>query len=366
MPFVIEMEAGKWLLVVTPLGMSGGVECLYWTGTINPDGTFNPTTSQPKEIDLTGFSHHGYGLLSPSIAKNNGKAVAIGIVPDITSGDYMYERGWAGTYNLPREWSLDAQNNLVQKPATDMIFPRSTTAIFTQTNFSLSGVQSLNPVSGKVLEIEGTFTVSSNSAQKFGFNLRKNDNGAIKVYYEKSTNKITVDITSVQRHVQDNGSFDGIYTSVLPKTFPAGETLKIHAFLDHSILDLFINDTWAASVRIFATDNNANEVEVFADGGATQVQSLRAWNWEKQETGTGTGTGIPEAKKSDKDVFYSNGRLQFKNISANADIRIYDMTGKLFYQNTVLNETVSLPENRIFIVIIIDNQDIISKKIISF
>ncbi|GHT11744.1 hypothetical protein FACS189432_05640 [Bacteroidia bacterium] len=364
MPYIVEMEANKWLFVVTPLGMAGGVECLYWVGTINTNGTFSPTSQFPKELDLGGFSHHGFGLLSPAITKHNGKIVAIGIVPDMTSGNYMYERGWAGTYNLPREWSLDAQNNLVQKPATDMTFPRSTANVFNQTNISLSGTQSLNPVSGKVVEVEGIFTVSSNSAQKFGFNLRKNGSAAIKIFYEKSTNKIIVDATSVPRHIQDGGVFDGIYSQVLPKTFSAGETLKIHAFLDHSILDLFINDAWAASVRIFATDNNANDVEVFTEGGATQVQSVKAWNWEKSET----GTGIFNVRESDKEVVYYNNALHFKNISENAKVNIYDLFGKMVFCRGVARNAptmVDLPKNQIFIVRINDNGEIVSRKIIT-
>ena len=40
----------------------------------------------------------------------------LGIVPDKLPGAENYRLGYAHTYGLPREISLDAQGNLVQKP----------------------------------------------------------------------------------------------------------------------------------------------------------------------------------------------------------------------------------------------------------
>lgn len=45
--------------------------------------------------------------------------------------------------------------------------------------------------------------------------------------------------------------------------------MKLDIFFDHSILDVFVNDTYAFSLRVFATDAAANDVEVFSDGPTT-------------------------------------------------------------------------------------------------
>ena len=42
--------------------------------------------------------------------------------------------------------------------------------------------------------------------------------------------------------------------------------MKIHLFFDHSVLDIFINDRWATSVRVFPTSSSATGVSLFADG----------------------------------------------------------------------------------------------------
>lgn len=46
---------------------------------------------------------------------------------------------------------------------------------------------------------------------------------------------------------------------------------------DHSILDIFVNDTWASSVRVFANAKSAENATAFADID-NQVKYIKAWN----------------------------------------------------------------------------------------
>ena len=83
--------------------------------------------------------------------------------------------------------------------------------------------------------------------------------------------------------------------------------MKIDLFVDGSILDIFVNDTWAQSIRVFPQDENATGVSVFSDG-TTRVRTLDAW------TLTGDGAGIDGVTADDDtarttDVFHISGRL---------------------------------------------------------
>ncbi|MDR0863973.1 MAG: GH32 C-terminal domain-containing protein [Candidatus Symbiothrix sp.] len=356
MPVIVPMSEGKWLFAATPLGCKDGVQTLYWVGTINPDGTFNPFSSTPKEVELSNMSKDGFGLLSPSIMQKDGKNVAIGIVPDkLGSGD-NYAIGWAHTFSLPREWTLDANNNLVQKPYSGLTAMRNNAESFSQTDFSLNGVQSLSPVNGKALEIESTFLVSSDAGQKFGFNLRKNGNNAIQLYYQPASNQLTLDARNVSRLSNDGWLYNGLYQSPLPQTFSAGQSVKLHIFLDHSILDIFINDTWAFSVRVFPTDVNSDGVEVFSER-STQVQSLKAWNFNQKNT-----TAISDITPTNQDIYLTGNRLCFKNISANAQVNIYNLQGQLLVKQNHTNN-IFLPEKQLYIVQAKDNNQIITRKL---
>ena len=360
MPVVLEMEPGKWLFAACPLGMAGGVQMLYWVGTINANGTFSPYTNIPKEIDLGDMSKEGFGMLAPTVAKHDGKFIAIGIVPDMAAQD-VFSRGWTHTFSLPREWSLDAQNNLVQKPYAGFAAARNTTENYVRENFTLNGAESLTPVTGKTLELLGEFKISGNINQIFGFNVRKNGGAAIKIFYNRSNNHITVDATSVPRIVNDARVFNGLYTTALPETFAAGDIIKIHAFIDHSVMDIFINDKWAFSIRIFPTDADANDVEVTAVN--TEIRKVEAWMLSHSAPPSSI---VPPAETTDKEVFFIDNRLHFRNISENAQIVVYDMMGKTVFSQRYLSDDIYLPKNKIYIARIMEGNDVITKKIISF
>lgn len=329
MPVVVPMSDGKWLFVATPLGAKNGVETLYWVGTINQDGTFNPYTHAPKEVELGNMSKDGFGLLSPSVMQNDGKNIVIGIVPDKLGGDDNRKLGWAHTFNLPREWSLDANNNLIQSPYDGLRNMRANAASYNMVNHSLLGEQSMEPVNGKAVEIEGIFTVSSHQDQKFGFNVRKSGLNAVKIFYEPARNLFTVDARSINRLSNDGWLYNGLYVSSLPESIAVGQTCKIHLFIDHSIMDIFINNRWAFSIRIFPTDTESNGVEVFSEGSETFVNSVKAWKLYTKDA-----TGFNNPGSQDKiNIYFSDNELIYENLPVNTTLNIYDSLGRVLAGN---------------------------------
>lgn len=273
MPNVTPMGDGKYLFTVTPLGTSVGVKTIYWIGTINNDGTFNPT-SGPYDFEMAGTSKDGYGLLSPSIYQKDGKTICLGIVPDKVAGELNAEWGWAHNYSLPREISLSADGRtIVQKPCIELSGMRSS-ASYSATNVNLnSRSQSLGSISGRQVEMIGEFAITKNNGGNMqqGFRFLKNGNRYASLYYQNG--EVVLDLNNLDRIAQDN-VYGGRYVSQLPMS--NGSTLKFHVFLDGSIADIFVNDTFAFSVRLFPTDANATGVEAFATGNAT-VKQLSGW-----------------------------------------------------------------------------------------
>lgn len=265
MPNVTPMGNDKYLFTVTPLGTSVGVKTIYWIGTINADGTFNPL-SGPYDFDMAGTSKDGYGLLSPSIYQKDGKTLCLGIVPDKVAGELNAEWGWAHNYSLPRELSLSSDGTrLVQKPFSGLTAMRTATAYNVQ-NIALNGAQSLGEVNGRQVEFIGEFTANGGEQ---GFRFFKNGDRYAKLSYNDG--KITLNLNSLDRIAQDN-VYSGIYESAVQ---PKGGKIKIHAYLDGSIIDIFVNDESAFSVRLFPTDSNATAIEAFSTQNTTAT--LQAW-----------------------------------------------------------------------------------------
>lgn len=311
MPNITPM-GNQWLFTATPLGTAQGVRTIYYVGSINSNGSFATTQSAPKTVELSGLARDGYGLLSPTIMQKDGKTIALGIVPDKLSSNQNYAAGWAHTLSFPREWSIDAQGELVQKPYSGLSALRSETTVAYDER-TLNGELSLSPVAGYEVEVEATFTVSSNP---FGIKILQSANGtACKVFFNPSTKMFTIDCSAIGRKVNDEGVFNGVYSSALPANIGVGQTMKIHLFFDHSVLDVFINDRWATSVRIFPTSTSATGVCLFAEG-PTELQSVSAWTMKPAEDDPQgfeiTNDQSPMTIKSFRDgqlVIEKNGKL---------------------------------------------------------
>ncbi len=352
----------KWLFTVTPLNTQSGVEVIYWTGDINADGNFVPSSAavdNPDKLELEGFSKDGYGLLSPTIFQRDGKTLLMGIVPDKLPSDENYKLGWAHCYSLPREISLDSDGKLVQKPYEGLKSMR-TDAKYARTDFDLIGSESLAPVSGRKYELCGEFVIGSGD---FGFNLFKNGGKQVRMSYSPTDNAFTVDLTGIDRISNDNGVFNGVYRSELPRRMQAGEVLKINAFVDHSIMDVFINDTWAFSMRLFPTDAEANGVEAFADG-TTHVNSLEAWSLDENKSGS---TSISAIENSDNFKIESkNGKIFYTNTYENALLSVIDLGGRVVLSENIGagSGTVSLSDSGVCIVKLVTPENVLSRKVI--
>ncbi len=280
MPNITQMPDGRWLFTATPLETSEGVRTLYWTGSIGADGKFLPdaNSSSPRLVEMT--SRDGFGLLSPTIYRQDDKTLVLGIVPDKLPASDNWNLGWAHCYSLPREWSLAEDGSLIQKPYSGLVGLRSET-MYSQAGFDLSGVVDLAPVSGRAVEICGIFEVS---ASAFGFNVFKSASGEGKIYYNPASGELIADFSGIQRLINDSRTYNGVYRCPLPVRPTEGENLKINLFIDHSIVDIFINDRWATSIRVFPTDKDANGIEAYSDS-TTKVTDLKAWVLDTNSNG---------------------------------------------------------------------------------
>ncbi len=354
----------KWVFTATPLGASGGVKVLYWVGGINNEGVFVPDvswTTYPQTLELSGMAREGFGLLSPSVMKYNGKTIILGIVPDKLPGNDNYRLGWAHTYSLPRELSLDDYGCLVQKPFSGLKSMR-TEEKFDQQNISLNGNLSLDPVSGRKVEVSGTFVIGK--ADKFGFQLYKNSNRSVELYYVPATNTIGVNMAKVPRLHNDDGVFGGVYESRLPRPLGEGREIKINAFIDHSIMDIFINDMWAFSVRVFPTDVNANGVEAFSHNGSTEVKRLQAWVLDETRPLQEEDVAVENIQATDNNIFATARNLHYQNIPMGSNLMVFDTVGRLCVERTIAGEgTISLPHSGTYIARLEDTNTVKSYKL---
>lgn len=268
---VTKLPDGRWLFTATPIGGSRGVRTIYWVGHINADGTFAPDEAEPKSFEMDPLSGGGNGLLSPSLYYDDGKLLAIGIVPDRLGQDAYYKIGFAHCMSLPRELSVDAGGNLIQRPYSGVADLHR--EHFGMADTTITTAVSCEPVSGRMWH--ATISAPYHKAEAtpnaaFGIRFLKNANGSASLYYTPKTNKLRMSATNLSCYIFQD------FDVVLPFTPMPGEDVKLDIYFDHSIIDIFVNDRYAASRRIFCKNYNADGLE-FITMGTTVVTKADAW-----------------------------------------------------------------------------------------
>lgn len=260
MPNISKLPNGKWLMTFTPWS-SDGVVCTYRIGDIDSNGKFCNFTSREK-FDF--FARDGFGLMSPTIGTaKDGSLLALGIVADKMPTEWNISHGYAHLYSLPRTLYTDAQGRLCQKPFANHTAMRGNVSYKLDKATELNGTLAVNPVRGRQAEVCATFTVSDSP---FGIRFLENGNGkgGVITYYPGS-HEIKLDVSAIVGG--DYGVKDASFT--LPVYPQKGEEFKMHLFIDHSIADLFVNDRYAASFRVFPDNMEHDLIQVFSNGKTT-------------------------------------------------------------------------------------------------
>lgn len=230
----------RWVLVHSPYGK---VE--YFTGEFDPvAGRFSA-----KE---RGLMDHGDDYYAPnSMEDPNGRRVLWGWVRGFKSG-----RGWNGCLTLARIVTLGDDGHLRQSPAPELAKLRAQP--FTLSPVELSNVtNSVENVRGDTMEIEAEF--EPGTAKSFGLRLRTSADGARAVHV--SYDGETLSAAGVRAKLKLAGS---------------EKTLKLHVFIDRSVMEIYANGR-ACLTKVIYPDDRDLGLGLFASGGTARLKSFNAW-----------------------------------------------------------------------------------------
>ncbi|WP_125776625.1 GH32 C-terminal domain-containing protein [Antribacter gilvus] len=268
----------KYVLVVSPIGRSVSklappyTRSVYWTGTWN-GSQFAPDYAQPKMLDLI------HGHLSPTVARGpDGTPVAIGIVDERSSSQMQLDLGWAHTFSAPREWFLLADGRtLGQRPLAQLTTLRAGTPQ-TESGVAVTGEHRL-AAAGNQVEIVAQVDPAA-TGTRYGLCLGVSPDGGeiTRLYYEGG--HIVIDKSRSSRN------FDNEEAVLLRGAYDEaafGKPRKFHVFVDHSVIDVFINDAAAFSNRIYPTTRGADGrsastgLRLYSEGGTTRFTQVDVW-----------------------------------------------------------------------------------------
>ncbi|KWX70362.1 hypothetical protein AMQ84_29690 [Paenibacillus riograndensis] len=300
------------------------VEVFYWIGTWDRDNfKFIPDQDAPSKMDVgDGYLTAESGMVTP-----DGRTVVYSMVQNVRTPQAEYQAGWAHNLALPVSLSLDDQDKLRIEPIQELQSLRGDKVVdFTDKNLAAAN-QLIQNVKGDMLEI--VMEIDPGEAQKFGLKVRRSDNGQEEtlIYYDKTNGTFNVDRT--KSSIDPDVRVDGIQGGYVDLD---GENLKLHIFLDRSVVEAFANYKKKLTTRVYVGRYDSLGLQVWGDSDIT-VKSMEVWNMNAL-------TGEPAAPVDVPDNWDNSVYTDITDLP-NHDFATGDLTGWITEGNAFQNVHVT-------------------------
>jgi beta-fructofuranosidase len=217
-------------------------------------GSYANRRFQPETPGILDFGSY---YAARTMTNTGGRRILWGWLTESRSVDAQRAAGWSGVMSLPRELSLDG-SGLRIRPAEEV--------------GKLRGKQLGADTAGDCLEIQAE--IDPGDAQQVGLKLRAALDGSEQtlVYYDRGTKRLAVDkskssLNSAADRKMQSGPFD----------LAKGEPLRLHIFLDGSVIEIFANERACLTARVYPESPRSTGLGLFGSGGKAKLASLEAW-----------------------------------------------------------------------------------------
>lgn len=255
----------KYILMVLPLRDAADVEVFYWIGNFDKETkTFIPDQEEPSLLDYGNFGFTGQsGLVDPKTNRSIVFSIAQGKFGTIDT----YNMGWAHNAGLPINLWLGKNNKLNFSPIKEINSLRGKPIVNCENCRVTELENDLKDVSGDQLEILLEFKAGKN---KKGIIVRKSNSGnpQAMIYYDPITNSVVFD------KIQDNPERK---FKALKAPVSNNNDIKLHIYLDKSMIEIYINNEVSITNRIYFTETDAKHIELMGFENDKKIRKLQIW-----------------------------------------------------------------------------------------
>lgn len=260
----------KHLLLVSPVGAGADVEVFYWIGQFDKNNvSFIPDQKEPQLIDVGDFHFTGpSGMVDPKTGRNIVFTIAQG---DRTS-ELEYQSGWAHNGGLPLSVYLREDGRLGIEPIQELHSLRGKKQLSLRDKSLAEANDLLKDVLGDMLEIQ--LELEPSTAKQLGIKVRRSPDGEEEtlLYYDLNEATLSVDRSKTTQHPGEKCS--GVQGGKLELL---GENLKLHIYLDRSMVEAYANGLKSLTTRVYPSRNDALGLEIWGDGELL-VKSMEIWD----------------------------------------------------------------------------------------
>ncbi|NCA85206.1 MAG: T9SS type A sorting domain-containing protein [Clostridia bacterium] len=267
MPLFFPLNDTIYLLAVTPVPTPvKRAETIYWLGRWD-DETFTPLQVQPSPWELIQEN-----FLSPAIGRDEQERVAyIGIIPEQRPEAPQVEAGWRHTFGLPRVVRQLNDSLIGHYPHPNLCRLR----------------QQATTIQNRLIEKNTTFNLPefASTQAELEFQLVTSDTSLFQIHFFKNEDEQEVTILSFDM-INDRISLDRRQSTLGSGTqnlrtesyvYNPNDTILLRVFLDHSVLEVFIDNLVVFSARVYPSRASSNLIDATVQQGNLEIINLQAW-----------------------------------------------------------------------------------------
>ena len=253
------------LLVSVQSTPSEHLYTVYFTGT-RVENAFMP--------QFSAILVHGGSFYAPQVwcLASNSRLLMSGWLSEERSQQACQEAGWSGSLSVPMTLELLDDGALAISPAEELRALRSDHWQKDQILLLGKDEVALPEIRGKALEIQAEFT--HNGASDFGLKVLCSPDGIeqTRIIYDYDSDQILVEReqASLDQRVEVN-------PATMPVGLEPGQPLRIQLFVDHSIIELFVNGRLCLTCRVYPRRHDSDGVCFFSRRGHIEVNNINIW-----------------------------------------------------------------------------------------
>ncbi len=232
---------------------------------------FYPTTRGKTD-------HGAYFYAAQTMLDDAGRRLMWGWIKEGREAQSQRAAGWSGVMSLPRVLELLPDGALSMSVAPELMVLRDQHFHWADLVLSSYTAETAPSFQGHCLEISAQFQLIN--AEKFGCWVHCSPNGDERtlIAYDVALQSLIVDR---QTSSLDPGVDKTVETAPLP--LAAGETLQLHLYIDHSVIEVFAGDRVCLTSRVYPTRSDSSGVNLVALGGRVELRSLDVWTLKALE-----------------------------------------------------------------------------------
>lgn len=265
--------------------------CSHLQGTQYYIGRYEDDRLYPEQYARMSWpgGHLGGGI---TVSDGNGRRIFFDWIREARTQEAERASGWSGVMTVPRILSLGEDNSLLIEPAPELEVLRQNHRRHESIHLTADSEMVFDDVRGDCLELAVEFGAAVEG--EFGVKVRCSPEGEEEtgIVCNPGAKTLSVDISkssldesiryifyrneSATKRVPEGKRV--VAAQEAPFELSPGETLKLHIFLDRSVLEVFANGRQCVTQRIYPTRGDSLGVTLFSRGGGVDVKSIDAWD----------------------------------------------------------------------------------------